>query len=100
MFGLEASLAAAKLKVEVMSPVVCRRQAVRFGTSTPYRCSTSRSCEVWAKVSLATSPPREYGESTRPGARKPRPIGPAMRAELFPLLRGETVASAPGVPGG
>ncbi|SKX89928.1 Uncharacterised protein [Mycobacteroides abscessus subsp. abscessus] len=48
----------AKSNAVVMSPTVCLRHAVRFGTSTPKRFSMSRNCEVWSKVSRATSPPR------------------------------------------
>jgi len=51
-----------KLKAEVMSPTVARRQAERLGTSAPNRVSRKRRTEVWSKVSDEMNPPRANGE--------------------------------------
>ena len=62
----------------VRSPVCVRRQRLRLGTSGPKRVSRKRSIEVWSKVCEHTKPPRENGEITSIGTRKPSPIGPRM----------------------
>ena len=93
-----SSAASAKLNACVMSPVCARRQALRFGTSAPKRRSRKRSSDVWSKVFEHTSPPRENGETTSIGTRKPRPIGPRMPPAM--LGSGSTVRYSPGVPGG
>ena len=64
-----------KPNAAVRSAVVLRRHGVRFGTSTPKRASISRSVEVWSNVSPQTKPPRENGEITKHGTRKPKPMG-------------------------
>src|SRR5947209_551405 len=71
---------AAKLNAPVRSPVTRRRQALRFGTSTPNRVSMKRRVDVWSNTSELTSPPREHGETTMIGTRKPSPIGPRLRS--------------------
>src|SRR5436309_2444132 len=89
---------AAKLNAAVMSPVTDLRQAERFGTSAPKRVSRKRSVEVWSKVSEQTKPPREKGETTSIGTRKPRPIGPRIPFASSGSV--PTVRYSPGVPGG
>src|ERR1017187_5042570 len=89
---------AAKLKALVRSPVALRRQALRFGTLTRKRVSRKRSVEVWSNVSDETSPPREKGETTSIGTRKPRPIGP--RTPWAATGSVPTVRYSPGVPAG
>src|SRR5947209_3857107 len=61
----------AKLNAVVMSPVADRRQAERFGTSTPKRASSRRRVDVWSSTSEHTKPPRLNGETTSMGTRKP-----------------------------
>ncbi|POX97614.1 hypothetical protein C3473_01395 [Mycobacterium kansasii] len=56
--GFDGFGGTAKLKVDVISPVTLRRQAVRLGTGTPNRVSSNRSCEVWSNVSWTMRPPR------------------------------------------
>jgi hypothetical protein len=51
--GTEVSLLP-KLKAEVRSPTVLRRQVDRLGTGTPKRVSRNRSAEVWSKASEST----------------------------------------------
>ena len=96
--GIEVSGGAAKLNAFVRSPVCERRQRLRLGTSGPKRVSRNRSSEVWSKVFEHTKPPRENGEITSIGTRKPNPIGPRMPPAM--LGRGSTVRYSPGVPGG
>jgi hypothetical protein len=87
---------AAKLNALVRSPVTLRRQELRFGTSTPKRVSRKRSVEVWSNVSEHTSPPRENGDTTSIGTRKPRPTGPRMpAAALGSVARGQKLALRP-----
>jgi hypothetical protein len=73
--GTLVSAGAPKPNAAVRSPQVCRRQRLRWGTSTPNRASINRNVEVWSKVRPHTIPPRLNGEITRHGTRKPRPIG-------------------------
>src|SRR5206468_8934832 len=88
----------AKSKADVRSPTTERRQALKFGTSTPKRRSRNSSVEVRSKVSEQTKPPRLKGDATSIGTRKPNPIGP--RTPSAADGNGSTVTYSPGVPGG
>src|SRR5437588_7900525 len=90
-FGL-----AAKLNAAVRSPVVLRRQALRFGTLTRNRVSRNRSVDVWSNVFEQTRPPRENGETTSIGTRNPSPIGPRIPSAAAGSLG--AVRYSPGVP--
>src|SRR5439155_8335732 len=86
----------AKLNAAVRSPVCSRRHLLKFGTLGPKRRSRKRSVEVWSNLLWHTRPPRENGEITSIGTRKPSPIGP-----LKPPASSESfTSSSPGVPGG
>src|SRR5262249_32961341 len=91
---------AAKLNAVVMSPVALLRQAVRLGTGAPNRVSSNRRCEGWSNVSWHVSGPRMYGEMTKHGTRKPKPIGPLMPPDPGTALMSGTVRYSPGVPAG
>ena len=77
-FGTVVSGRCRSANAWVRSPVVDRRHAERFGTSTPNRVSRKRRSDVWSKVVRAHVAPSTEGRTTRHGTRKPRPIGPAI----------------------
>ena len=58
-----------------MSPVTARRHGLMFGQVTLNRASIRRSVEVWSRTWLSTMLPRDHGEMTSSGTRKPRPMG-------------------------
>ena len=78
-------------------PVVARRQAVRFGTSTPKRRSMSCNCEVWSKT-----PTRQgrRGCTARSPTRNPVSQADGPTNALRPLTFDRCGAStySPGVP--
>ncbi len=71
----------------------------RLGTGTTNLVRSNFSCEVWSKTVLHFSGPRLYGEITKVGTRKARPIGPRMPPDPGTALMSGTVTYSPGVPG-
>ncbi len=96
--GTDTSGRLCRARATVRSPVTDRRQADKFGTSTPKRVSKKRSTEVWSKVVEQRYPPRLKGEITRHGTRNPSPTGPAIPAAS--AGSGSPVRYSPGVPAG
>ena len=56
-----------------------------FGSWTPVSASRNWSTEVWSKLSLATYPPTDQGETMNAGTRTPPPIGtPSTNSSAVP----------------
>jgi len=98
--GLEGFGGTAKLNAVVKSPTVEFRQALMLGTGTPKRALMNFRVDVWSRTVETFRGPRLYGETTMPGTRDPRPIGPRMPPDPGTESMSGTVTNSPGVPGG
>ena len=74
----------------VRSPVTARRQALMFGQVAGLPIAVvhfSRNwiTDVWSNTSELTQPPRDHGETTTIGTRKPRPMAvPLTNSSVVP----------------